>query len=70
MITVKARYADTPWGRLGFQITNNGHDDMVMVWVAGGGTLGLWHLERFNGALNAAGIRAWIDYATPKETSR
>lgn len=57
-------YADTPRGRLGAAVATD-NPDMVSVWVADGPMLGLFKLDRFDGAtLTAATLRGLF---TPQE---
>jgi len=62
-----ARYVTTQhFGRLGFEQTDVNGEPYVQVWKPHGPVWGLWHLDRFGGALNAQGIRIWEDWARQK----
>lgn len=58
----RARYAGTWLGRLGFERTEVNGEPYVQVWYANGPMLGLWRIDRFDGRLDAAGIRSWEEY--------
>lgn len=62
--TTSPRYFDTKVGRIACQVVNHEGRDMVSIWVPNGAGQGLWDIERFGGALNAAGVRKFTEWAT------
>lgn len=58
-------YADTDAGRLGAQLYKEG--DLVAVWIVGGGQLGGYKIDRFEGGkLTASTLRKLFEIPEPE----
>lgn len=61
MTKAKTLYADTPWGRLSFVLSEDGQAVYV---YSKGSSYGGWTIDRFGGSLTAKGIQKWIEFIT------